>query len=417
MAIEVMTFRRFDLPFGRAGRFECDLEVERVLAAVEPPRPVQDVPRAVAEALESPLDFPPLTKAVVEGDRVAIVLDRDTPEGEELVAGLWNVLSACGVKAEDVLIIQPADVRGHAQRDPRRELPEDVQSLVRWKLHDPVDETGCGYLATSAAGERVYLTRDLLEADLVLCVGPISFDATLGYRGTQSALYPGLSNAETIRKTLGAAHSELEPDDPRPLRELADEVGWLLGVQFVVQVIPAAGGGIESVIAGLAEPVLAEGKRRLAEAWRVDVGARPELVVASVDADAGGHGWSQVAAALDTARRIVARDGRILLLTELAEEPSAGIEMIRDARTPREALKPVRERAQADREEALQVAQALDRANVYLLSKLPDDVVEGLFMVPVADVQEARRVIEGTEECAVVGSAQHAYVRYAKEDS
>jgi nickel-dependent lactate racemase len=251
----------------------------------------------------------------------------------------------------------------------------------------------------------------------VLCVGPISFDATLGYRGTQSALYPGLSNAETIRKTLGAAHSEVEPDDPRPLRELADEVGWLLGVQFVLQVIPAAGGGIAAVIAGLSEPVLAEGKRRLAEAWRADVGARPELVVASVDADAGGHGWSQVAAALDTARRIVARDGRILLLTELAEEPSAGIEMIRDARTPREALKPVRERAQADREEALQVAQALDRANVYLLSKLPDNVVEDLFMVPVADVEEARRVIAGTEECAVVGSAQHAYVRYTKEDA
>lgn len=387
-----------------------------MLGAVEPPRPLSDLQEAIAEALASPIGFPPLSQAVVEGDRVVLALDRETPEGPELIAGIWKVLEACGVRAEDVLILQPADIRSPAPADPRRELPEAIRDRVQWKLHDPVDEQGCGYLATTASGERVYLTRDLLEADLVLCLGAIRFDAALGFRGTQSVLYPGLSDAETIRKTVRAAHAELEPDDPRPLRELADEVGWLLGVQFVLQVIPAAGGGVASVLAGLAEPVLTEGKRRLAEAWRIDVGARPELVVASVDTDAGGHGWNQIAAALDTARRIVARDGRILLLTELSETPTEGIEMIRDARTPHEALKPVRERAEADRETALCVAQALDRANVYLLSKLPDDLVEDLFMVPVADIDEARRVIEGNEECAVIGSAQHAFVRYTEDD-
>src|SRR5690606_23155894 len=101
---------------------------------------------------------------------------------------------------------------------------------------------------------------------------------------------------------------------------------------------------------------------------------------------------------------------------ELAEQPSTGIEMIRDARTPHEALKPVRERAEADRETALRVAQALDRANVYLLSRLPDDLVEDLFMVPVTSVEEARRVLEGNEECAVIGSAQHAFVRYSQDE-
>ena len=112
-------------------------------------------------------------------------------------------------------------------------------------------------------------------------------------------------------------------------------------MQFVIQVVPAAEGGVADVLAGLTESVLVRGTARLRELWQIDLAERAELVIASVDADAGGHGWPQVAAALDTARRIVTRDGRILLLTELSDPPTKGINLIRDARTPHEAIKPV----------------------------------------------------------------------------
>ena len=143
-------------------------------------------------------------------------------------------------------------------------------------------------------------------------------------------------------KRLGQGHDELTPDDPRPMRQVVDEIAWLLGVQFTVQVIPSAGAGIAEVIAGQADAVLDRGRRRLAECWRMDVPRRPELVIASVDADAAGHTWVQIAAALDAARRMVARDGRVLLLTELAELPSDGIRLIAECRAPRDALQPLR---------------------------------------------------------------------------
>ena len=65
----------------------------------------------------------------------------------------------------------------------------------------------------------------------------------------------------------------------------------------------------------------------------------------------------------------------------------------------------------------MQLAQTLDRANVYLLSQLEEDLVEELFMVPVANVTEALRVIDGTDACAVIGSAQHAFVRRLGDDA
>jgi nickel-dependent lactate racemase len=408
---------QFSLPYGRRQTFDFRLEGEQLVGAVRPPEGLIDVAEAARRALESPLDYPPLKRSLVGGDHVVIVVDRQTPQAAELLLGLWNVLAEAGVNPHEVQVIQPMDVRGRPPADPRGSLPEGVRDEIAWRVHDPLDPARCGYLATSAAGERIYLTRELLEADVVICVGSIEFEESLGYRGTLSAVYPGLSTAETLRRSIGAAHVELNPDDPRPLRERADEVGWLLGVQIVLQVIPAAGAGVAAVFAGLAEAVLAQGQARLRELWQIDVAERPELVVVSVDADAGGHGWPQVAAALDTARRIVARDGRILVLTELADAPTEGIELIRDARTPREALQPVRERAQADRVEALRLAQALDRANVYLLSRLEEDVVEGLFMVPLSTPREAARVLEGAQRCAVIGSAQHAFVRNVGESS
>ena len=88
----------------------------------------------------------------------------------------------------------------------------------------------------------------------------------MGYRGTNSVFYPGLSSADAMLRTHGQGHLELGPDEARPLRDLVDEVGWLLGNPFTVQVIPAASQGVSRVLAGVCDPVFAQGKKLLAEA-------------------------------------------------------------------------------------------------------------------------------------------------------
>ena len=54
----------------------------------------------------------------------------------------------------------------------------------------------------------------------------------------------------------GQAHDELTFDDSRPLRQAVDEAAWLLGLQFVVQVIPSIGNDVASVLAGQIDSVL-----------------------------------------------------------------------------------------------------------------------------------------------------------------
>ncbi len=398
-----------DLKYGRHGRFACDLDSRRVLVQHPGPAQCPGFAEKVRKALTTPLDFPSLVQVCVPGDHVVVALDRHTPCAAEMIAAVWAMLEQRGIDAAAVQILQPAALDSVALVDPRQELPEAIRRQVQWTVHDPTDPKRHAYLAATARGERIYLARELVDADVVMSVGMIAYDPVLGYRGTNSVFYPGLSNTEAIVRSRGEGHSELGPDDERPLRQIIDEVAWLLGTQFSVQVFPAAGGGAADVVAGAYDSVFRKGRARLAEYWRISLPERAEVVVAAVDADSAGHGWDQVGAALATARNLVARGGEIVILSELDAEPEIGIEIIRQSQSPRAALQPIRKQAPVDMIAATQFANAADWARVYLTSKLPPAMVDELFMVPIENDRELAKILEGEDSCVILGSAQHAY--------
>ena len=401
--------RTLSLDYGERQTFSIEMTADRVLAYKTAPPPLPDLPEALHAALSHPLDFPPFENAVISGDHVVIALDRGTPESAALIAGIWRILSQREVSPEDLVILQPAGIPGTATPDPRALLPEDVRSQVTWKIHDPTIPDECTYLAATTTGERVYLARELIDADLAISVGPICFDSVIGHRGTNSVFFPGLSSADALSRAIGQGHSELGPDDERPLRRLMDEVGWLMGTQFSLQVIPAAAGGVSHVLAGSPDSVFQKGTAVLADNWLMKLDARPEIVVAAVDGDKGEQGWESVCAALSAARRLVANGGKVVLLTELESELRDGMRLMREAENPLEALQPLRQLAPPDLVAATQLAGGVEWADVYLLSKLPSDLVEDLFLIPVHNEKEIGRLLGGDDTCAFLSTAQYVY--------
>lgn len=396
------------LNYGAQGRFSCEMESRRVVVSCTGPEAETRIDAELAQALAHPIEFPPLEQAVIPDDRVVLAVDRYTPQVASLVAAVWKVLDKRKVDPSRVTILQPPALNGTPLADPRTELPGEVRGAVTWKTHDP-ETDHCAYLAATSSGERVYLAQELVDADVVITLGSIEYDSVLGYRGTNSVFYPGLSDASAVTKARGQGHRELGPDDTRPLRQLIDEIGWLLGTQFSLQVIPSQGDGIAGVVAGTYESVLRDGKQALAERWLVELDERPDVVVVAVDVDARGHGWEQIGAALSAARNLVAREGKIVVLSELDEKLGPGLELLAEADSPGDALKPLRTQSPADLVAATQCIEAVDWADVYLLSKLESDRVEDLFMIPLESEREAVRLLQTGETCAFIGSAQHAY--------
>ncbi len=325
------------------------------------------------------------------GDTVALALDRRTPDAAILIREIRGVLSECGVRDEDIVIVQPAGLEPGPLPDPRALLPVEARAAVVWEVHDATDTDRQGYLASTSRGERIYLSRRVLDADVVVSVGWIGFDPVLGYRGTASVFYPGLSSVEAFKRALGSGHGELSPDDDRPLRQEVDEIAWLMGSMFSVQVVPSRSGGSFDVLAGAGEAVLRAGREMLARQWRLAVPKRVSTVVVAIDSGDSDETWSQAATALSVARNLVSKGGRIVLVSCLAEAPTPGLEILSKYKDPQDALVPLREAQPPDLLSAMQIAEATRWARVYCLSGLEERVVEDLFMTPLSHERELRR--------------------------
>lgn len=400
---------KIDIPYGHDGRLQVELLQKRTLSHFVPKRDLGDLATALRQSFSSPIDFPELKQACVPGDRVVLVLHPDTPRADAVIAMLWKQLSNAGIAADDVLILQPTTWQAHAWNDPRGLLPPDVRERMVVKQHDPTDSTACAYLSSTLDGERIYLAKEIVDADLVIPIGPASFDPVLGYRGESSFVYPACSNTEAIQRFLGQGHDELSPGDVRPLRTQIEEVGWLLGMQYAVSLIPGRGLGVQAIYSGLTEGVSRAAQAELRATCLVEVEERAELVLIAIEADAGGHGWEQVTTAIDMARKVVDRNGRIVVLTQLDAQPGPGLKSLGNVRTPAEAIQLLRKQPPPDYLSAMQLARAVDWANVYLLSQLPAEQVEEMFMIPLAAPDEVLKLLTGDDTVIVIESGQKVF--------
>ena len=402
-------FIPISLRYGSAGEFSAEVDADRVAVFRPGPAPRADVAETVKQALASPLDLPTLDKALVPDDKVVVALDRDTPCAAEVVAGIWSYFERRDIDPAHFTILQPVAVGEKTPTDPRSLLPIYVQQEITWKIHDPLAEDSCAYLATTTKGKSVYLAKELVEADFVLPVGATSYDALLGYRGTNSVLYPGLSNIEALRKTVGQGHLELSPRDERPLRQLVDEIAWLMGVQFCVQVVASDCSGVLEVLAGSTDAVFERSRQKLDDNWLVTMPERVETVIVAVSTDVSGHGWNQIGRAVATARQLVERGGRIVILSELDEQPGDGLSLLRRQDYPENCLQPLRDESPVDLIPATQIVNAAGWARILLLSNLAPELVEELFIYPLEESSEVTRILEVSESCAIIGGAQHSF--------
>ncbi len=400
---------QLDITFGTAGRFQGEILSKRTIQHFQSKEDLKDIASALRESLAHTIDFPELKQTCVSDDHVVIALDQETPRADAILAMVWKELSSAEIVPENVLILQSASWQETNNADPRSLLPKDIQDRITLKQHDPTDETACVYLASTTVGERIYLAKEMIDADLVIPIGPATFDPLLGFRGEASILYPAFSDTEAIMKFIGSGHDELSPTDSRPLRQQVEEIGWLLGIQFVMSVVPGQGKGVQAIFAGLAEAVARESKAELQSTCRLEVKERADLVLVAVEEETAGHTWDQIAAAIDTARRVVNRDGRIVVLSQLAQQQGPGLEILSVVRTPNDALKPIQQACPPDYLAATRIAKAVDWANVYLLSELPTGTVEDLFMIPLDTEQEVQKLIQGDDTIIVVESAQKVF--------
>lgn len=388
-----------------SGRLSVEFQVRGLQEPVKSAAPEATLPELCRKALNQPLGFPELHRCTIPGDQVAIVVDPETPMLGELLLCVYEQLQLVADGGVTASLVLPPDPEGRSWEWLKESLPLHVQQQIKMVIHDPADRTQVSYVASSASGERIYLNRVVSEADLIITVGLIQVDRELGFRGTSSCLFPALSDKETHNLVLASLAAAKSTEESQTMRELVDEIGWLLGTQFTIQVIPGPKGP-SVVLAGLPEEVFPAGCELVQTTWSVSLDEEVSSVITSIPG--GPCAWKQFGQALQSASEVVEQGGRIIVVADIAAPEGPAATMLRRCQDPEELLKPLRREPTSDSVEISQLIEASRKARIYLRSDLPTELIEELGMFPLASEEELQRLVSPLEQPLVVPFANFA---------
>lgn len=368
--------------------------------------PVSDVATAVRDAMDHPLRFDhPLKTALTPDDRIALVVDEQLPRLGELIGGILQYLASAGIGPESVTIITAP---GGQASDWIDELPDEFAD-VHTEVHHPDDRKLLSYLSTTKGGRRIYLNRTLVDADQAIVLSGRAYDVQFGYGGCEGAVFPTLADAEARKDLAGELTTAIPTAEAQGVRAEALEVAWLMSSTLFIQVIEAEGDGIAQIRAGLIASI-ADGIPLQDDRWKFEIDKPVDMVIASVSGDPRKHDFATLARAATAASRIVSDGGCIVILSEGETAVGEGLELLRQADSPEEALRLLRKVKPADPAAAYQWASAADRARIYLVSGIKPEIVEEIFATPICSVEEVQRLIDGAGSCLVLPDGHKSLV-------
>jgi nickel-dependent lactate racemase len=358
---------------------------------------------ATAAALEHPLHLPALRRALTPDDSVAVVLDPQLPAPVAHLSAVLEHLASANLALERVTIVSPPD----ADQSWLDELPDELAD-VHLERHDPVDRNRLAYLATTTDGRRVYLNRTVVEADQTILLTGRRYDALTEYGGGASVLFPALSDAETRGSFWDELTVRAPALTPGKLRQLADEVAWLLGSPFLVQVLPGASDAVHSVLVGLLDTA-SEGLRLYNRLWHGQIDGPADMVIAPLSGT-HGHDFAALARAAVTAARVVRKGGRIVVLTEATPNLGPGAKLLQQLDRPSAALKQLALTKPSDYVAAYQWAQAARRAHLFVLSGWDEETTEALYATQLQHARQVQRLLDAAGTSVLIADAHHALV-------
>jgi lactate racemase len=373
-------------------------------------QPVADLTAAAVAALTEPINYPTLAAWATPGDRVVVALDRGIPQVAKITAAVVDVLIRAGVEPDGITVLQTQADRDAGVGDPRRLIDSPLRERVARVIHDPSDRKELAYLAADKADEAILINRALHEADVIIPVGCVRGEQSAGYFGIHGAIYPTFSDVKTLQRFRGLGTLDGHSDRRRELVADVEHVAWLLGVTFTVQIIPAAGEQVLHVLAGESEAVRHRAEPLHQAAWDWPVESQADLVVAAIEGGPGQQTWENFGRALQAAGSFVDDGGAIAVCCDLAAMPGPAMQLLVGESSRDAALRHVGKERPVDALAAAQLAHALNRNRVYLLSQLEASVVEDLDMIPVGSPDELVRLVHQHPSCIVLSNAPNVSV-------
>ncbi|WP_020470525.1 lactate racemase domain-containing protein [Zavarzinella formosa] len=371
--------------------------------------PLNDAEAAVYRAMDHPIKFEPLRRAMTPDDKIALVVDERLPDLAKLIQGTLKYLASAGIPPEAVTVISPA---GSAQ-DWVDHLGDEFADLQA-EIHQPDDRKKLSYLATSENGRRLYMNRTLVDADQVIVLSARREHPLLGITGAEGLVYPALSDDDNQKASRGAV-SAAALQGEYVGDKTATEVIWLLGLPLFIHVFEGPGECLLEVSAGLPNSMVECGQR-VESLWRSEIPERADTVIATLSGDPLKHTFEDLARAAMAGARVAKPGGRVVILSDADPELGPGFLLLRESDHSVDAIKRLTKEKPADMQAALGWAMAASRAKLFLASEIRPDTVSQVFATPLPGPKELQALLDQPGKIVHLPDAQLNWVTIPKTE-
>jgi nickel-dependent lactate racemase len=403
------------LPYGKTD--VCvRVPARNLIGSIEPKeRPaVPDAMVEVERALKDPIPKGTrrLSEIALPESKVAIVVDDHTRKSSSdiMLLPILAELNLAGVKDENITVIFGSGTHRPVKPEEATQLLGDEASKrVKAVSHD-CHATDLVLAGTTKHGNKVFLNRIFVEADVRILLGDVGFHYYAGYGGGRKSVLPAVSGEETIKYNHALmlnANARTGVLEGNPVHEDMTEAAKLAKVDFVVNVVANSKNGLVQAFAGELEPVFAEGVKLVDDMYRITVDRRAEIVVVSCGGNPADINLYQAYKAVDGALEVVKRGGVIILVAECPEGPGNQVFYDWMIRFPdlKAVEKEIKRNFVLGGHKAYYLLKALQNHQIILVSSLPDYYATNIFKL-----KTARAVNDALNEAFnIVGKAARVW--------
>lgn len=241
----------------------------------------------------------------------------------------------------------------------------------------------CVYLGATKRGTPVEVFRPVVEADIVICTGTIEFHYYAGYSGGAKSILPAVCS----KRSIDANHAlMLDPKSSAgrldsPVREDIEEAGEMLGIDFILNVVLNDRKEIVFAAAGNYIDAHREGVEFLDKFQKVKV-EPADIIIVSPCGFPKDIDIFQSHKALEHARNAVKERGSIILVAECRGGYGNRVfeEWLCFGRD--EVIEKFKSGFVMGGHKAALIAVLTKRADLYLVSSLPDERVRKAYFIP-----------------------------------
>lgn len=363
----------------------------------------------VIRALDNPIGSPTIDKIVKKGQKVCIItsdITRPMPSSVALPP-LLERLNQAGIPDSDIFVV--FSLGSH-----REHTIEEMIYLVGESVYNRVrcidsDVKKCAHIGYTSYGTCVDVFDEVVNADVIICMGNIEYHYFAGYSGGAKAIMPGVSTNEAIKQN----HSMMVHQDAyagninSPVRLDIEEVASkLIKIDFILNVVLDEHKKIIKAVAGHYIDAHRVGCEFLDSLYKINLDKKADIVVVSSGGYPKDINMYQAQKALDNAKHAVADTGIIIWVASCKEGlGSATFEKWMSGYTPDEMIVNIKKDFKLGGHKAAAVALVLKNSRIFLVSDLDPQLVKSIHLEPYASLEEAYSAatsIKGADSCVYV---------------